>query len=783
LRALPGAPLRESGRPIGIVTPVAPGGAPQELVRVPRPLSVSLETGHRTNEFEPSKLRCDLITLGRDGADTTAQLSVGLDAEDLAARTAANPLGERHFAHWLDEVTPDRRVRVTVDYSTVYTRLLFQGFIETATVYWDPNVQRLSVRAISEGQELLRTDLAAQIVGRAIRTAPHTVWQPGSPDDVEVAALPAIFNADGRPNRSRLAYDFQVPSAGKTFRAHLFAWDGDPNAKPWTAAQALRHIIVRYVLRPERVTDRVDVSGLMADTAEFVDMDEAPDTRDPYVNAMASALDGVTVQSQSAEEAINAIVRSAPRLHYDLVTENAADKGEVEARHTLRVYTAILDAGEELDAATNRKTRQGRPYDLPREAPFADHSALTPHAIALANKAQGASLSYDRREINAPIVLGGIKEYEVTLLLRPGWLPHPMLDDVADAATAITFWDNEAFDRKTEDKTPWFSSHHLHGTTEALSGERYSAIGRRWVFPDSDEYMYTFGGSPYARGNWPASLYNPLDVIHQGGEGRNILSALGVGGGVLDARLWTPRSRPFLATISRVEPNAQRAPLVEVAYDADDPLTAMDRATWRRYVGQVTLDPLRGAITLTEDDMFHAMPCREDPDDSGSIEMFAAIINRTFALRVTCVIRGDARLRYDPLIGAGSVSRARRSVIDTGLEQFRFRKRTGNNSVLAALVETDPEYMDRDDTAAIQRFAVARTLEAVGDAVAGSATVPWLDDEYRLGDSFKGCAGLALSFRPYAEIVAIDYVNDSEAGQRTELVLADTRDRPEVGSE
>jgi hypothetical protein len=358
-----------------------------------------------------------------------------------------------------------------------------------------------------------------------------------------------------------------------------------------------------------------------------------------------------------------------------------------------------------------------------------------------------------------------------------------MLDEVADAAAAITFWDTEAFDTTTEDKTPWFLSHGAHGTVEPVSGERYSAIGRRWIFPDSDEYMGLSGESPYGRAGWTDGLYNPLDVIHPGGEGHNVLNALDVGGGVLDARLWTPRARPFLETISSVEPNAQRAPLVEVAYDADDPLTAMDRATWRRYVGKATLDPLRGALTLTEDDMFHDLPCREDPDDSGSMEMFAAIINRTFAVRVTCVIRGDGRVRYDPLIGAGSVSRARRSVIDTGLEQFRFRKRTGNNSVLAGLVESDPEYMDRDDTAALQRFAVARTLEAVGDAVAGSATVPWLDDEYRLGDSFKGCAGLALSFRPYAEIVAIDYVNDSEAGQRTELVLADTRDRPEVGSE
>ncbi len=367
------------------------------------------------------------------------------------------------------------------------------------TIYWDADSQSFACLCLAEGNEILRTSKDAQVLGRRMRWAPNLLWNPNDPDFVSVTALLPIFNPGNLPNRSEEAFPF-VTTEG-TFDVHLFVDDGVPWAKHWNFADALRYLAFFHVLRPGL---GVSVTEFMADTVTLVGMEPSPDAPDPFVRRLSARAEDVAVASMSVEEAIH-LLTDAAGLHYELALGGAIERTVGQGalprdKYALRVMAA-LEKPEEADITPQRQSVAAQVYDIAREAPFTDTAGRTERAVALANRAQQANLTVDRRAVNAPIILGGYKHYEVTLLLRPGWLPKAeyQLDNLStdqEIADAGRFWQlqfSPEFEQgeKRIPRSVYHAAHPQHWPV--------STVARYWIFPDDLFWMNTDGTSDYAR--------------------------------------------------------------------------------------------------------------------------------------------------------------------------------------------------------------------------------------------------------------------------------------------
>lgn len=794
---LPGEPEPVGEVPIIDVTPVPMGNAPLSLRGRHPAVLLYLETGRGTGEFEPvGGLDWTNITRSQDGGDTTAAISRGLDAGKL---TVGGSIGDEHFSQVLERLHPDYRVRIASRVGFA-AEVHFQGYPMAPSFHWDARKQTVSCLCLSEGQEILRTDRDAQVIGRFMRYDPSVPWDPEQPDAVEVQALAPVFNAGNRPNRSATAYPFTI---GETVhRVHLFTEDNAPDAESWSYAEALRYLAFVHVLRPAL---GVSAADFMADTAGLVEVGPAPGATDPFIRRMCDTVEDLAAGSMNAEEAIGLVVDTAG-LHYEIAIRNVGQDRDVVVRHYLRIY-AVLEKAEQAGDVPERLMIAPVVRDIPREAPFTDMAGRTAGQIALANQAPMASVTIDRRAVNRPLVIGSPQEYECTLLMRPGWLPHGSLDNLVVynedgtvdteatetlRAEAMDYWLDEFDPEFTGDesrmpRSVYHGSHPLHPAV--------NEVGRLWLFPDDHRLLAEDGvSSPYERDGWPWQLYDPIDPDDPERTAL-VLTRSDIGGGIADSRLWVPRRRPLRETIGRRLAAGDRAPIVEFNFQApaitvDEETGAIDAtalmadANWVEDSTQPRIDEYRAAIYLREHNLLTAPPFLAEPANVYGMSMLEAYIHGHFAVRVTCVLRGDNRMIRRPSPTGASMERRRFQTIDTGLERFAKRDRRGGNSILNdEPTDGDPEYESRDDTEKLTNFADRTGERTVGDAVSGSVDVFWLDRTYRLGDSFAGVSGLGIEFTRYPEIVRIEYVKDARASYRTKLHVTDLRDAPEVGAE
>lgn len=766
----------------GIVVPITPSRPPPDgsSVNVPRSLSdvhgavdVSIETGLDSNVFAATRWDFKSVTLGRDGQDTKAVLTIGLNAEDL---TAGGEIGDEHFSQLLEQLNPDHRVRISQRLGASNALVYFQGFPQVPTISWGASTQLVTCVCLSEGQELMRHSAVAQILGRLMRFDPLADWDISNTDETLVSALGVVFNAGNRPNRSASAYPFEGKFGG-THELHLFTEDDAPEAEFWSYAEALRYIVYFHGMDPPK---GVDMARFLANTKDMVGQDPAPMAGDPFVKRMTQRVENLSATSTSAEQAI-ALLVDAAGLHYQIaLRERSGPQVSRDLDFVLRVY-ATIETQEDVNDDPFQQQGGPQVLDIPREAPFTSMSGRTPFSIALANRAQESNLTVDRRAINAPIILGGFKEFEVTVLMRPGWLPHAQLDNLSDQASktaAEAFWDDEFApppDPVTRVPNSIYNGAHPDHAPVA-------AVGRLWIFPDDHRYIDgDLTTSEFARDNWPAELYSPYNPD---GVDQLVLTRGAIGGQISDAADWVPRRRPFRDLIARLRGTDERSPIVRFHFDHSDPFTALAADGWVRFTGQVYVDEQRMAITIMEDDLWSAatlVPDLESEADTNN--MLCAYINGHFMLSVTAVIRGDRRMTLRPK-PQSSFSRVRQQISDAGTETFRNDNRRGQNSHLnAQATDADPRFEDRLDDEKFERYGEREAEIGSGDRVAGSFSVPFIDTTYRLGDSFSGVAGMGLTFARFPEVVGIEYTHDPQAGYKTVVHLTDLREAPEVGLE
>lgn len=788
-------------------TPRAQGNAPTSRSRKPAAVLMQIEVGPGANRFVTvDDIECRRITYAMDGGDTTATLVAGLDAANL---TTGGSVGRRHFKHFLAMLSPDKRVRVIQSFGSGTATLLFQGFPVAPSISWDARRQSVTCECLHEGQELLRHSIETQIEGRVMRARPLLAWSPSSPDLVTIAALPPVFNAEGKGNRTREAYS--VTLNGRTHRVHFFCEDGDATdrvgsgpeqeekaAKKWRYVDALR-----YVAFCHAAGIAVSTADLMIDTDEFVEMTTPADrSSDPFVRALLQECDDLAIASVNAEEAIH-LICDAAGAHYEVATRNLSLGNAPTPEHFVRVW-ASPESDE--DVIPTRRMHQPARFTIPREAPYTDTTGRSDYDIAVSNRALAATLTQDRRAITRPIFLAGVKEYEVTLLLRPGWKPFLHIDRNADggplgpvtAENSLDFWEGEFPTKDDGSPSIYNPANPLHVTTPGAAD-----VGRLWIFPDDYAYVRLANqslASDYVRWKYPINAYTPDDIGKPGEVGAfdgTVYARSDVGGNVADARRWTPRRRPFLELIAR-HGAGDRSPIVEFNWNATDPYAAMQDADWKRYRGSVQIDAHRAALRITDANLLADPYLLKDPTDGGSLRMLEALIGYDyttnaegkeestlglphFFVRITCVVQGDERLSARPAGSGASFVSTRAAIVDLGHERFRYRNRWGQNSILNTQdVEPDPEYQGNDDTAALEKYAQREADRMAGDAAAGDVEIFYIDETHRLGDVFTGCAGLDVLFNRPSTVVRKQIVADANAGYRTILTLEDLREAPET---
>lgn len=809
-------------------TPRAPSnsdyvtGAPSDLSFAQAPAYTLIETAFGSAAWQPAGIfDWTSIVWPIDGEDRTCAIEVrALDGEAVENATVYDVLNR--------VLADQRRIRVDRPQSDEKGRLLFQGYPMLKTVSWDDRRNALSVVCIDEGQEAMRTHRNCQIGGRRMRFFPLEAWDTEAPDAIEFSTLPAIFNAGGRPNMTgsrgeakRFLFNPQDPDAGP-YKLGLFTCDGDPNAAYWTYTDALRYLLYHYV---HNVAINVSGAEFLNDTRALVDVAPMPNAADPFVRCITGRPMSLSVQSCNIEEALALVCESAG-LHFQLDAETqlgVAQDQPGEYHPFLRVFAVITNNAEAVpDAIIADSWTQRRPVVswIPRARSW--EYAKTGWAtvagrvrrVALATAAISGNLTFDGRKVDDPLFMGGAKEYEVSMLLRPWWPPVEKLDEVApaDQDDALVYWDQEfltpyrdaAVDSVDRLPTSLFHSLHPEHHTKTMAGLRTATVRvadvfRLWGFPDAAGEITP---SQYARlahqwvGVWDEQQYKSYQPDPDGLTLTYADATYGAGLPPGIVNNWAPIRRPFGNRISRdSEGTTDTSPTIRFHFgfrDDDgnytDSIPKVDDPGWVVYAGKVTIDSGRALIRLDEGDFYSSPPFLSKPDEvfesSSGMSAVKAYIEGHFWVQITCTIRGDRRMEFAPTPGGPpGVRRARRQTIDLGFDRFVVRDRTSGNSYLQDRVETNSEFKHRDDTAAFEAFCRAQMPDMRAEQVAGSYDLFYLDNVLRPGDSMRGCPAIRSTFAAFPWIKTMEFSKTADTAMTTRLILTDERMDPDIGQE
>lgn len=805
--------------------------APDELARTPRGANVYIETFPLSSEFAIAEENVRWTNLSQpiDGKDETLTLEVSLDS----ARLAFDDPRRQHFAELAALLHPDKRVRLAVPRGNDPPLVLFQGWPQTRTIHWSPDGQSFVVQCLSEIQERLRGDLNGQVIGRQMRRNPAIDPADDSHERFSalhrVDALPAIFNADGKPNRlvsyRNVPQNLMIKRTADATEDEVwvFADDDAPEAGYWNFAAALRYVAILF-LEPVGV----DVADFLADTAELHNLEPNSGDPDPFRRRMRGRCEKVPIPSTNADEALR-VLCEAVELHYWFALTQ-----DVTGLPRWRLVIAAQVRSEAEETAT-RERAMGAPVIglIPRDEPYADYSGLQPADIAARNEARTAHLSIDSRVAPTALFLGGVQHREVTLLLRPGWRPHPRLDNLtteAEVDAAITFWEDqlgfidEVIDEETKRPfSPYHTAHPQHyrkirefdpslepgenplaGEAPHPNDDTFAMIGRLWVFPDNLDYVSIDGAtSEYMRSSGPwndAKFWRPFLEwpLPANGQPKHILSHEALGGGefIWDLNTAVLRRRLLLNTIGRAhQATTDRAPIVRFNFTATDPMTALADPNWIQVDGVATIDKTRAALWINAANLANDPRLRADAEDEATslIQSYLGVpldatadpaIRPRFFVAITCTIGADHRMQVTPGSNLPFITRTTQGLVDTGLKQFTHRLRSqGSHLKAAGLAETDPEFKPRDDFEQLTAYG-NREIERIGrETVAGNFEAPYIKTDVLRGDGFSGIAGLGITFSSFPMVVGIEMTNDPKAGLRTKFILSDERHDMDAGME
>jgi hypothetical protein len=313
-----------------------------------------------------------------------------------------------------------------------------------------------------------------------------------------------------------------------------------------------------------------------------------------------------------------------------------------------------------------------------------------------------------------PLIVGGVKKYEMTVPLVPGWLPLDGLDNVAEPdreaakEAALLPGDVPRLGSSIQQMT-WFMRQHRLGPLQRT----YCDAARRWVLNEHGGY----DAASYNR-NAPFDDYQPFDFST-----------------VCDADVatygsWMRRSRQLLPAISQLGGPGRRV-WVEISFDGGQ--------TWHLQSSGVQVLTRECGIFLDCENPCEVVPPGVWPDEQN---LWYAIIDQTCRVRVTAVIESDERLwvgRSPTEAGAAVLCVSGELVYRPAHFEYVSSSHTTN-------VLREGDGTGQDDTQAMVSLAACLGDEECASAVQARPVVPWMDDRYEVGHRVLGIWGQGVRF-------------------------------------
>lgn len=663
-------------------------------------LVVAVETSHGSGDFRvDGRLRVDEVWQRCDETESRATISVLLD-------DAMDSEEVRRIYH------PDRRLMVTTEHGDSGQReILFEGYPPVQVSRWDGRVGREDEQYVFEAEHVWgRYNRAreAWVYGRYMRTAAIEDGLADRPEEfasqaARVTALPCIFNPDGLGNRAAEPLVVNAPD-GSSRRVHIFDHDGQEEAEgtavKWTFATALRYLVWFHLGRRGPVYE--------GNTFEITDAlaDDEPGEVDALRAALAREPDSLVCEATTLVEAL-ALWGAAAGLH---VTAETLNEGGCP-RTQLRIWSPQAGTCRPL-----RLVRGGRYAD---GTPRYDAESRSVRQILSDNNTYRGQVAWDHRPIvNHAVVLGDVKRYELTLPLVPGWLPTVNLDDVApehrSAAKTLALTPDvvTALGEQAVYYT-WYRRYHRNGSSYA----QYCDVSRLWVLNEDGRC----DGEMYNR-NPPFDAYRPFDFAGVLAEGET------TSGG------WTRRGRPLAPALTRGLDGRSLGVYVEVSFDSGN--------TWVQPVGSVSIMKDRAAIHFDVDNPTRITP----PGIHAAIQnMWYAIVDQTFRVRVTGVIESDERLVSE--FGPGGLESPTVHVNSRVIcrpQSLRFVSRSVGSSQFCDSPIFDAD--ERDDSAAVAELARWLASTHQDRQVRVAPAIPWIETGYAIGDRVTEITGRSVRF-------------------------------------
>jgi hypothetical protein len=699
--------------------------------RTTQTLVAMLETSPGSGVYAvDDRMSVEEVTLGSDERLSRARISVRLDAEfDTAAARSRYAADHRVVVKTLEE-----------DFGSEIA--LFEGYPPVQEAGWSggpgSGAESFGFTARSVYEQLSRAR-RSWIYGRRMRNgeiddalqSKPAEWQGRS---VLVEALPCAFNLDGANNCSPVPLTVTLPD-GSARAIHIFTYDDDPTGIPWTYAAAIRYLVWFYAPRQGPVLE----GNVFTVTDALVSGTALVAGSEHLIERLLTRVDTLNCEATNLVESLMLLGESAG-VH---VTVDTIATGP-SVRSQFRVWAAGDNERRQLHLVRGGQHADGTPRF--------DASSLSAADVFRANEVAAADIRWDcARIVNAPIVLGGVKRYEMTVPLVPGWTPTALLDNVSPSDLVLAKETALLPEQVAElgaivEQSPWYRRYHREGSEFAAN--RY--VGRRWVLNEDGR----FDGATYNR-NAPFDDYQPFDfsTVTDDDIGRR--------------GTWSRRSRVLEPTITRTELGARFGVLVEVSFD--------NGATWHPPIGRVRVLASPTGVVFEVVNPTEVTPPGIDPLAQN---MWYAIIDQTFRVRVTALVAGDDRLVAAPPVEdtVTPTLQTTSRIVDRSRD-FKFALRAGTVNVLAA---TNPNAVDIevDDTDAIGRFADSLRRSLQDRRVIASPVIPWLDTAFAIGDEIEKVRGRGVSLttredgRTLGPVVVGKRYRFGGGRWETELVLA-----------
>lgn len=602
-----------------------------------------------------------------------------------------------------------------------------------------------------------------------------------------IEATPCIFNWKGTPNRyhnpSDPGSDFETVRGVTS--VPRFTYEGDPNARAWTYADALRYLLAHYFGWGGIIDGNGD------NLTETAVVANAGPTKLPSPNTVKFSdiirqqCDELTVEGMNIVDALLAWCRQAGCVLQQITGRD--DSGDPATRLVFSVideggpYATITAGTGERSLRSDDTQTPPVPRSIQLEQVGSAFRSRRPDEVLRHNEIARGRVAFDaQNRVKSCTVVGAPELYEVTAgklafapnpdadAFRPGWVPDSMFgDDLSGDALDAKLAEIEQVKSAAVAGNP--------GTMYARyvkGGEHFTShatTGRFWVLNESGEY----DGATYGRQNGGATVapWESDDYVYP-----YDFNAMCRAPFAIDRRAgrrnvpWIPRRRKMLPLLSIGPDGADVPPIILASWDSG--------SHWYVYPRNVRIAEDQCAIYLTDPNLA-AIKCPGDPDDDSSADMsaWAAIVSGTFRIAATFSVEGDSRLIRTAVGRPGGLPSGEHAVLHLP-QRYELKDPVTPNSMLNLLPEWTSTLQDGGDEAQslADRYVAANQVRKI----AGNVEIPWMTKRWLPGDLIKGIyprgpdfAATAGSDR-YPQVTRVQWVN-GQNGESTIVTLGDSR--------